>query len=125
MKKKILLVDDDVTFTKMTKLNLDRIGKYETHVVNDSRLAVATAKEIGPDIIFLDFMMPGLDGGDVATLLRDDPELSHIPVVFLTAIVSKEDTDSMGSQVGGNLFLAKPVKAQEMVDTIEQLLAGE
>ena len=125
MKKKILLVDDEVTFTKMTKLNLDRIGKYETHVVNDSRLAVATAKEIGPDIIFLDFMMPGLDGGDVATLLRDDPELSHIPVVFLTAIVSKEDTDSMGSQVGGNLFLAKPVKAQEMVDTIEQLLAGE
>ena len=125
MKKKILLVDDEVTFTKMTKLNLDRIGDYETHVVNDSRLAVATAKEIRPDIIFLDFMMPGLDGGDVATLLRDDPELSHIPVVFLTAIVSKEDTDSMGSQVGGNLFLAKPVKAQEMVDTIEQLLAGE
>ena len=118
-------MDDEVTFTKMTKLNLDRIGDYETHVVNDSRLAVATAKEIVPDIIFLDFMMPGLDGGDVATLLRDDPELSHIPVVFLTAIVSKEDTDSMGSQVGGNLFLAKPVKAQEMVDTIEQLLAGE
>ena len=125
MKKKILLVDDEVTFTKMTKLNLDRIGDYETHVVNDSRLTVETAKEIMPDIIFLDFMMPGLDGGDVATLLRDDPELAHIPVVFLTAIVSKEDTQSMGSQVGGNLFLAKPVKAQEIVDTIEQLLAGE
>lgn len=125
MKKKILLVDDEVTFTKMTKLNLDRIGDYETHVVNDSGLALETAKEIVPDIIFLDFMMPGLDGGDVAALLRDDPELSHIPVVFLTAIVSKDDTDSMGSQVGGNLFLAKPVKAQEMVDTIEQLLAGE
>ena len=42
MKKKILLVDDEVTFTKMTKLNLDRIGDYETHVVNDSRLAVET-----------------------------------------------------------------------------------
>ncbi len=125
MKKKILLVDDEVTFTKMTKLNLDRFGDYETHVVNDSRLALETAKEIVPDIIFLDFMMPGLDGGDVAALLRDDPELAHIPVVFLTAIVSKDDTDSMGSQVGGNLFLAKPVKAQEMVDTIEQLLAGE
>ena len=125
MKKKILLVDDEVTFTKMTKLNLDRIGDYETHVVNDSRLTVETAKEIMPDLIFLDFMMPGLDGGDVATLLRDDPELAHIPVVFLTAIVSKEDTQSMGSQVGGNLFLAKPVKAQEIVDTIEQLLAGE
>ena len=47
------------------------------------------------------------------------------PVVFLTAIVTKEDTDSMGSQVGGNLFLAKPVKAQEMVDAIEQLLTDE
>lgn len=118
-------MDDEVTFTRMTKLNLDRIGDYETHVVNDSKQAVDTAKEIVPDIIFLDFMMPGLDGGDVAALLRDDPKLAHIPVVFLTAIVSKDDTDSMGSQVGGNLFLAKPVKAQEMVDTIEQLLTGE
>ena len=125
MKKKILLVDDEVNFTKMTKLNLDRTGDYETHVVNDSRLAVETAKEIVPDIIFLDFMMPGLDGGDVAALLREDPELSHIPVVFLTAIVSKEDTESMGSQVGGNLFLAKPVKAKEMVDTIELLLSDQ
>ncbi len=122
MKKKILLVDDEVTFTRMTKLNLDRIGDYETHVVNDSKQAVDTAKEIVPDIIFLDFMMPGLDGGDVAALLRDDPELAHIPVVFLTAIVSKEDTESMGSQVGGNLFLAKPVKAQEMVEVIDRLI---
>jgi CheY-like chemotaxis protein len=125
VKKKILLVDDEVTFTRMTKLNLDRIGDYETHVVNDSRMALETAKEIVPDIVFLDFMMPGLDGGDVATLFREDPDLSHIPVVFLTAIVSKEDTESMGSQVGGNIFLAKPVKAQEMVETIEQLLSDQ
>jgi CheY-like chemotaxis protein len=125
VKKKILLVDDEVTFTRMTKLNLDRIGDYETHVVNDSRMALETAKEIVPDIVFLDFMMPGLDGGDVATLFREDPDLSHIPVVFLTAIVSKEDTELMGSQVGGNIFLAKPVKAQEMVETIEQLLSDQ
>ncbi len=118
-------MDDEVTFTRMTKLNLDRIGDYETHVVNDSRMALETAKEIVPDIVFLDFMMPGLDGGDVATLFREDPDLSHIPVVFLTAIVSKEDTESMGSQVGGNIFLAKPVKAQEMVETIEQLLSDQ
>lgn len=125
MKKKILLVDDEVCFTRMTKLNLDRFDDYETHVVNDSRLALETAKEIVPDIIFLDFMMPGLDGGDVASLLREDPDLSHIPVVFLTAIVSKEDTESMGAQVGGNIFLAKPVKAQEMVEIIEQLLSDQ
>ena len=120
--KKVLLVDDEVAFTRMTKMNLDRSGDYETHVINVSTQAVAAVKEILPDIIFLDFMMPGLDGGDVATLLREDPDLSHIPIIFLTAIVSQEETAQMGSRVGGNEFLAKPVKIQEMIETIERML---
>ena len=125
MKRKILLVDDEVAFTRMTKLNLDRSGDYETHIVNDNTQAVAAVKKIKPDIIFLDVMMPGLDGGEVASLLREDPELSNIPRVFLTAIVSKEEiAQDGGSQIGGNEFLAKPIKIHEMTETIERMLGN-
>ena len=125
MKRKVLLVDDEVAFTRMTKMNLDRSGDYETHIVNDSTQAVAAVKKIKPDIIFLDVMMPGLDGGEVASLLREDPELSRIPIVFLTAIVSKEEiAQDGGSQIGGNEFLAKPIKIHEMIETIERMLGN-
>ncbi len=125
MKRKVLLVDDEVAFTRMTKLNLDRSGDYETHIVNDSTQAVAAVKKIKPDIIFLDVMMPGLDGGEVASILREDPDLSCIPIVFLTAIVSKEEiAQDGGSQIGGNEFLAKPIKIHEMIETIERMLGN-
>ena len=125
MKRKVLLVDDEVAFTRMTKMNLDRSGDYETHIVNDSTQAVAAVKKIKPDIIFLDVMMPGLDGGEVASLLREDPDLSCIPIVFLTAIVSKEEiAQDGGSQIGGNEFLAKPIKIHEMIETIERMLGN-
>jgi CheY-like chemotaxis protein len=125
VKRKVLLVDDEVAFTRMTKINLDRSGDYETHIVNDSTQAVAAVKKIKPDIIFLDVMMPGLDGGGVASLLREDPELSNIPIVFLTAIVSKEEiAQSGGSQIGGNEFLAKPITIHEMIKTIERILVA-
>ena len=125
MKRKVLLVDDEVAFTRMTKMNLDRTGNYETHIVNDSTQAVAAVKKIKPDIIFLDVMMPGLDGGEVASILREDPDLSCIPIVFLTAIVSKEEiAQDGGSQIGGNEFLAKPIKIHEMIETIERMLGN-
>lgn len=125
MKRKVLLVDDEVAFTRMTKMNLDRSGNYETHIVNDSTQAVAAVKKIKPDIIFLDVMMPGLDGGEVASILREDPDLSSIPIVFLTAIVSKEEiAQDGGSQIGGNEFLAKPIKINEMIETIERMLGN-
>lgn len=125
MKRKVLLVDDEAAFTRMTKMNLDRSGNYETHIVNDSTQAVAAVKKIKPDIIFLDVMMPGLDGGEVASILREDPDLSCIPIVFLTAIVSKEEiAQDGGSQIGGNEFLAKPIKIHEMIETIERMLGN-
>ena len=75
-----------------------------------------------PDIIILDIMMPEVSGDDIAQQLRQDPELVHIPIVFLTAIVSKEETSVMGNVVGGNRFLAKPVKTEEMIEVIEEIL---
>lgn len=119
--KKILLVDDEVALTRMMKLVLERTGKYEVLTENSGSKAIAAVRKFRPDIIFLDIMMPEMSGGAIADKLREDKELAAIPIVFLAVIVSKKETGTLGSVIGGNRFLAKPVKAEELLKVIEEL----
>jgi len=123
MKKRILVVDDEKALTRIIKLNLERTGNYEVRTENMGSMAVPAAKEFKPDLIFLDVMMPDMGGEDVVALLKEDSELSNIALVFLTAIVTKEETQSIETDIGGNLFLAKPVNTKELIATIERVLS--
>ena len=122
MKKRILVVDDEPALTRMVKLNLERTGKYEVRTENQGSMAVQAAREFKPDLIFLDVMMPDMTGDEVSAQLKEDEELSRIKFIFMTAIVTRDETDSMGSNIGGNEFLAKPVKTDELLATIERVL---
>lgn len=122
MKKKILVIDDEVALTRMLKLNLERTGKYEVRTENFGKKAVAAAKDFQPDLIFLDVMMPDMPGDNVAQELRDDEALGKIQLVFMTAIISKQETNSMGSNIGGNEYLAKPVTTEDLIKVIERIL---
>ena len=119
MKKKILVVDDESRITRMIKRNLEVTGNYEVETENDSTNAVAVARHFEPDLVVLDVMMPGMDGGEVLAVLREDPKLHHLPVIFLTAIVTQEETGHQGKEIGGRFFLAKPVKTEDLVAAIE------
>ena len=121
-KKKILAVDDEAGLTRMLKRNLEATNRYDVRTENSSALAIAAAAEFLPDLILLDVMMPGMDGGDVAAKIREDKRLSHIPIVFLSAIVKKEETQATGSNFGGLTFLAKPVKLADLITCIETQL---
>ena len=85
-------------------------------------MALQAAREFNPDLIFLDVMMPDMSGDEISAQLKEDEELSKIKFVFMTAIVTKDETESMGSTIGGNEFLAKPVKTDELIATIERVL---
>jgi len=124
MKKRILVVDDEPALTRMVKMNLERTGDYEVHTENQGAKVVTAVREFWPDLIFLDVMMPDMSGDEVSQQLREDPVLAGIKVVFMTAIVTKEETSEMGGNIGGNEFLAKPVKTEEMIATIERLLGA-
>ncbi len=123
MTKRILVVDDEPAITRMVKLNLERTGNYKVLTENHSRNAIAAAREFQPDLILLDVMMPEMDGDEIASQLKKDQHLSKIKFVFMTAIVTKDDIESRGSNIGGNEFLAKPVKTGELISTIERVLA--
>ena len=119
-KKKILIVDDEENFTRMVKLNLEETGEYSVKVENNSNNAFMAAKEFKPDLILLDIMMPGKDGGDVAFELKSDDTLKDIPVVFLTAIIKEDEIDSRDGSTGGYPFIAKPVSAEDLVKHIKK-----
>jgi len=77
--KRILIVDDESGFTQLVKLNLEQTGRFIVKEENDGEKAHATAREFRPDLILLDIVMPKIDGGDVAALIREDFELKKHP----------------------------------------------
>lgn len=123
MKKRILVVDDEVALTRMMKLNIESTGLYEVRTVNKGSEALEAAKEFAPDLIFLDVMMPDMGGDEVAAGLQEDQQTRHIKFIFLTAIVTQEDTGGGASDISGHTFLAKPVQKQELLATIEEFVS--
>jgi DNA-binding response OmpR family regulator len=120
-KIRVLLVDDEPSFTRMLKLSLERRG-FEVRVENNGAYAPTVALDFMPNFIFLDVIMPDVDGGEVAAKIRSNPKLKDVPIVFLTAGVSKETTRSKGNIIGGQKYLAKPVTVDEAVSCIEKQL---
>ena len=118
-KKRILVIDDEPSFTRLLKLNLEYNGHYVVKEENFGTRGVATIKEFKPDLSLLDVMMPGIDGGQIAQRLQDEPALQRIPIIFLTAAVKKTEVGSGSGQIGGFPYLAKPVDMDELAACIE------
>jgi CheY-like chemotaxis protein len=123
-KKRILIVDDEPTITRLLKLNLEQTGDYEVATENMSKAALAAAEEFQPDLMLLDVMMPGLDGGSLASQLQNSPKLKGVPIVFLTAAVTRDEVRARHGLVGGLPFLAKPVSLHEVLACLEQHLGA-
>ncbi len=121
--KRILVVDDEVSITRLLKLNLERTGQYIVREENAGIMAVPAAREFKPDLILMDVMMPGMTGGDVAAQLREDPALRRIPLVFLTAAVKREEMGGGTARIAGRQYIAKPLNVQEVIAVIEKTLA--
>jgi CheY-like chemotaxis protein len=114
----ILIVDNNRDFTRSAKLALEKTGSYSVFEENDATKAHQTAQRVKPDLIFLDIVMPGTDGGEVAARIQSDPALHRTPIVFLTALVTKAEARS-GLRIQGHPFLAKPISIPELVAGIE------
>ncbi len=118
-RRRILLVDDEVSTTRALALYLTENGNCDVRVENVGSSAVAAAREFQPDLIFMDIVMPDADGGTLAAEIQADPILRGTPLVFLTALLSPREERGGRLELGGYPFLAKPVDPEIVLASIE------
>lgn len=116
-KTRVLVVDDDSNICELLRLYLEKEG-YEVTVANDGKSAVDTAKELEPDIMLLDIMLPGLDGWQVCREIR---KFSNMPIIMITA---KDETFDkiLGLELGADDYVTKPFDAKEVIARIKAVL---
>ena len=119
-KKKILVVDDEENITTLFKLIIEKTGKYEVEAVTSGSTAFAFARQYKPDLILLDIMMPDMDGGEVASQMKTDEETRDIPIVFVSAAITKEEAKKQNTIQGGYPIIAKPVPTEELLAAVEK-----
>jgi CheY-like chemotaxis protein len=121
MPKTLLLADDSVTIQKVVGISFAN-EDVRIVTVDNGDDAVARAKEIRPDIVLADVVMPGKSGYDVCAALKNDPSLAHVPVLLLTGTFETFDEDR-AARVGADGHITKPFEAQALVELVNARLA--
>ncbi len=120
-KKRILIVDDEEDFLKITKLNLEDTGRYETLTLSSGKDIISRVHEFRPDIIVLDILMPGIGGIEACQMLNDDSLGAEIPIIILSAL-DKEQDKQKAYRLGVVDYVVKPIKKSVLIDKIEKAL---
>lgn len=120
----LLAVDDEESLTFFVKFNLQNDKRYDFRVItaNSGKEGLKLARLHKPDLILLDIIMPDLSGTEVAEILQTDARTKNIPIIFLTAIVQKDEVLEEGGTIGGREFIAKPAGKEELVNRIVETL---
>ena len=131
--KRIMIIDDEEPFTRLCKMNLELSDAYHITIVNDPLNAMHMISEVKPDLIFLDVIMPGINGADLAGKIREDDSTKEIPIIFLSASVVKMEGGTPLVHTSEGTFrtltnpflreipgLEKPVTPELMMQTIER-----
>jgi len=113
----ILVVDDDPNIRMMLRQELEAAG-YSVREASNGMEAVGMVKKDMPDLILLDVMMPGMNGFDVAAVLKNDPATMNIPIIILSIIEDKE----RGYRIGVDRYFKKPLNVEELLKEIGELI---
>ena len=118
--RKILVVDDEADVTDLVAYHLKAKG-YQVETLNDPNRSVGTARSLVPDLVILDVMMPDLTGIQICRMLRADPKLRKVPVIFLTA-KAEESYRIQGLEIGADDYISKPFSTKELVLRVQTIL---
>jgi CheY-like chemotaxis protein len=122
--KRILIIDDEPSMTRMIRVTLEMTKRYQVREENQAMHALAAAREFKPDLILLDVIMPGIDGGELARRIKADSALNDVPVIFLTGTVTKKEA-AEGAVTAGYPLLSKPVSLKSLVECMENAFAAK
>jgi CheY-like chemotaxis protein len=116
---RVLVVDDDEVIRQLIAVNLQLEG-FEVATAVDGQDCLEKVREVDPDVITLDIMMPRLDGWVTAVKLREDPDTQGIKVVMITARAQEHDI-RRGHEIGVDAYVTKPFDPSELIRTVRQL----
>lgn len=116
--KKILLVEDEKNIVLPLKMYLKKDG-YEVEVACNGIDAIKIAQDYMPDLIFLDILLPRMNGYLVCEALREEPETQKIPIVFMSAKTQQEDINK-AFELGGNDYITKPFTHEQIKELIDK-----
>ena len=118
--KKILIVDDEQDIVETLKFMLEAEG-YECFCAYDGENGLTLAKEIIPDLMILDVMMPKINGYKISRLLKYDTKYKDIPIIMVTAR-SQEEDKLIGQETGVNEYITKPFELEKKKKKVKEYL---
>ena len=119
--RKLLIVDDDQDIREA--LEAIFASEYEVHLAEDGLEALEQVREVKPDLVLLDIMMPRMDGYQTCLRLRNDAATSHIPVIFLTT-KSEPQSESFALELGADDFITKPFNIEVLRARVKRRING-
>ena len=117
--KRILVADDEADIREIVSYNLTKEG-YEVYTAKDGNEAIERAKQLNPDLIILDIMMPKRTGIEVCEILRNQPLFENTLIIFLTAL-SDEVSHIKGLEIGGDDYVTKPISPKVLMSRVNAL----
>ena len=118
--KKILIVDDEADIIEILQFVLEAQG-YQCITAMDGEEGLRLAKELLPDLIILDVMMPKINGYKISRLLKYDTKYKNIPIIMVTAR-SQEDDKLIGQETGVNEYITKPFELDDVIERVNNYL---
>lgn len=123
MTKKVLLADDEEDILMLVSATLGGDDRYSLILARDGEEALTRAREGNPDLIFLDVMMPKMDGFEVCEQLKSNDETKGIRVVMLTALAQEFDRQR-ADEVGAEFYFTKPFSPTALLEKVDELLSS-
>ena len=115
----VLVVEDDLDIQELVVALLSRDG-YDVVAEDEGWAGLAAALAGSPDLVILDWMMPGMSGIEVCRAIRADPRTAHVPILMLTSKAQEGDIDQAFS-LGANDYMVKPFRGRELVSRVRAL----
>ena len=119
-KKKILVVEDELTSQQLIQFHLNNTGEYEVKILVDGKQTLAAANKYSPDLILLDIIIPDTSGIDISRALASQANLKDIPVVFITGLVTEDEVASQDGIFYNRPCLAKPITKDKLLDCVRK-----
>jgi two-component system, OmpR family, response regulator len=117
---RVCYVEDDEDIQRIVRMSLERVGKMTVEVVGDPLVAIERMRAFKPELVMLDWMMPGMDGPALFGKMRETADMKDLPVVFITAKASQRDLDDLRA-MGAAGTISKPFSPKELPEQLRAI----